>query len=112
VDADVIATPTTTIAILRGQTTNEFTDVVDTPQVWKAGVPASIIERSQRVHGPKDSEDRIVRIFKLRVPRGTGLQKDDRVRDANGVIYIVDNVYEQSNPFWSQDQSADLSLTS
>jgi len=108
----VIATATTTIAILRGQGTNDFGDVVDLPNVVMAGVPASIIERSQRVHGPKDSEDRIIRIYKLRVARGTGVQKDDRVRDSAGRVFIVDNVYQQSNPFWPQDQSADLSLTS
>lgn len=108
----MIATPTTTVTILRGQTVNEFTDVVDTGAPWKTGIPASIIEQRQRVHGPKDSEDRIIRVFKLRVPRGTGIEKDDRVRDADGVIYIVDNVYQQANPFWAQDQSADLSLTS
>lgn len=109
----MIATPTTTGTILRGQSTNEFGDTVDTPTPWKTGVPASIIERSQRVHGPKDSEDRIIRVIKLRVPNGTGLQKDDRFRDdGTGVIYIVDNVYQLSNPFWAQDQSADLSLTS
>ena len=98
--------------ILRGQTTNEFTDIVDTPTPWKTGIPASIIERSQRVSGPNVSDDRIVRIFKLRVPRDTGLKKDDRIRDAAGRTFIVDNVYQQANPFWSQDQSADLSLTS
>jgi hypothetical protein len=108
----MIATPTTSITILRGQGTNSFGDVIDLPVPWKSGIPASIIERSQRVHGPKDSEDRIVRVFKLRVPNGTGLAKDDRVRDASGQVYIVDNVYQQANPFWSQDQSADLSLTS
>lgn len=109
----MIATPTTTGSILRGQTTNDFGDVVDLPTVWKTGIPASLIERSQRVHGPKDSEDRIVRIYKLRVARGTGIQKDDRFRDdSTGRIYIVDNVYEIANPFWPQDQSADLSLTS
>lgn len=108
----MIATPTTTVAILRGQSTNDFGDVVDTATPWKTGIPASLIERTQRVHGPKDSEDRIIRVFKLRVPRGTGLAKDDRIRDAAGQIYIVDNVYQQANPFWAQDQSADLSLTS
>lgn len=108
----MIATPTTTVTILRGQTTDDYGDTVDLPTPVAAGIPASIIERTQKVHGPKDSEDRIVRIFKLRVPRGTGLLKDDRVRDAAGQVYIVDNVYQQSNPFWPQDQSADLSLTS
>lgn len=109
----MIATPTTTGSILRGETTSEFTDVVDTETVVATGIPASIIERTQRVHGPKDSEDRIIRIFKLRIPRNSGLLKNDRFRDdRTGVIYIVDNVYQQANPFWAQDQSADLSLTS
>jgi hypothetical protein len=107
----MIATPTTTVSVLRGQTTDSYGDVVDSDTVVASGIPASIIERTQRVHGPKDSEDRIIRIFKLRVPRGTGLLKDDRVKDAAGQVYIVDNVYQQANPFWSQDQSADLSIT-
>lgn len=108
----MIATPTTTISVLRGTTTNEFGDVIDADTVVLSGIPASIAERTQRVHGPRDSEDRIVRIHKLRVPNGTGIQKGDRVRDATGQVYIVDNVYQQANPFWPQDQSADLSLTS
>lgn len=109
----MIATPTTTGSILRGQGTNAAGDIVDLPNVWKARVPASLIERSQQVIGPKDSDDRIVRRYKLRVARGTGLRKDDRFRDdRTGLIYIVDNVYQQANPFWPQDQSADLSLTS
>lgn len=108
----MIATPTTSVTILRGQGENEFGDVIDLPTPWKTGIPASIIERTQRVHGPKDSEDRIIRIYKLRVPHGTGLAKDDRIRDAAGRVFIVDNVYQTANPFWSQDQSADLSLTS
>jgi hypothetical protein len=108
----VIATPTTTGDILRGQTESDLGDVVDLPTLWKTGVPASIIERSQRVHGPREQDDRIVRIFKLRLPHGTGLEKDDRFRDRRtGRIYIVDNVYQQANPFWPQDESADLSLT-
>lgn len=108
----MIATPTTVIAILRGQATDAYGDTVDLPTPVATGIPASIIERTQRVHGPKDSEDRIVRVYRLRVPRDTGLLKDDRVRDAAGTVYIVDNVYQQANPFWSQDQAADLSLTS
>lgn len=107
----MIATPTTVIDVLRGTTVDEFGDVLDADTVVMSGIRASIIERSQKVRGPEQSEDRIIRTYKLRVPRGTGLLKDDRVRDAAGQIYIVRNVYEQANPFWSQDQSADLSIT-
>lgn len=108
----MIATPTTVITILRGQSTNAGGDVIDLPNVWKTNIPASLIERSQQVIGPSESDDRIVRRYKLRVAHGTGLCKDDRVRDATGRVFIVDNVYQQANPFWAQDQSADLSLTS
>lgn len=107
----MIATPTTTVDVLRGTAVDEFGDVVDADTVVLSGIPASVIERSQRVHGPKDSEDRIIRVLKLRVPNGIGLLKGDRVRDAGGTVYIVDNVYQQANPFWPQDQSADLSIT-
>lgn len=107
----MIATPTTSVTVLRGTTTDAYGDLVDANTVVMTAVPASIIERSQKVHEPKTGEDRIIRIFKLRVPNGTGLRKGDRVRDATGTLYIIDNVYQQANPFWPQDQSADLSLT-
>lgn len=108
----MIAVPTTVITILRGQTTNAGGDIVDLPTPWKTGIPASLIERSQQVIGPTESDDRIVRRYKLRVAHGTGLRKDDRIRTQDGRIFIVDNVYQQANPIWLQDQSADLSLTS
>jgi hypothetical protein len=109
----VIATPTTRVDVLRGTAEDDFGDTVDTDTVVMTDIPASIIERTQRVHEPKDGQDRIVNIAKGRLPRGTGVLKGDRLRDrTTGVIYVVDNVYEQANPFWRQDQSLDLSLTS
>jgi hypothetical protein len=108
----VIATPTTTVDVLRGETTDAYGDTVDSDTVALAAIPASIIERSQKVHAPKSGEDRIIRSFKCRVPNGTGLLKGDRIRDRNtSAVYLIDNVYQQANPFWSQDQTADLSLT-
>lgn len=107
----MIATPTTTITILRGQAENDLGDLVDTTTPWKTGIRASIIERTRRVHEPHTFDDRIVRYYKLRIPRDTGLLKDDRVRDVTGRLFVVDAVYQQDNPFWAQDQSADLSLT-
>jgi hypothetical protein len=107
----VIATPTTRVDVLRGTTTNDYEDVVDADTVVLTGIPASIIERSQRIHEPKDGQNRIVRIAKGRVPHGTGVLKGDRLRTTDGTVYVIDNVYQQANPFWQQDQSLDLSLT-
>lgn len=108
----MIATATTRVDVMRGTATNAYGDTVDATTVVMAGIPASIIERSRRVHEPKDGQDRIVRIAKARVPHGTGVLKGDRLRDtATGTVYVIDNVYQQANPFWRQDQSLDLSLT-
>ena len=108
----MIATPTTRVDVLRGTTVNDYEDVVESDTVVLSGIPASIIERSQRVHEPKDGQDRIVRVTKARMPHGTGVLKGDRLRDrATGTVYVIDNVYQQANPFWRQDQSLDLSLT-
>jgi hypothetical protein len=109
----MIATPTTTVDVLRGTTTNAYGDEIDADTVvpGMTGLPASIIEQRQRPHQPKDSEDRIVRYFKGRMNRGLDVRKGDRLRDATGTVYIVENLYQQANPFWSQDLSFDLSLT-
>lgn len=110
----MIATPTTTVDVLRGTTTNEFDDVLDanTPAPGLTGIPASITERSQKVHEPKNSEDRIVRNFKGRLPYGTALLKGDRLRDrATGTVYVVDNLYQRPKLFARHDLAVDLSLT-
>jgi len=112
----VIGTPTTTVDVLRGTTTNAFGDVVDADTVvpGMTGLAASIIEQRQKVHAPKDSpaQDRIVRVFKGRMQRGLDVRKGDRLRDAAGAVYLIDNLYQQANPFWRQDLTFDLSLTS
>jgi len=108
----VIATPTTIVDVLRGTSTDEFGDVVDLDTVAIPAVPASIIEQRQRPHQPRDGEDRNIRYFKGRVPRGTGITKGDRLRDTKtGSVYVVESVYQQANPFWAQDQSMDLVTT-
>lgn len=111
----MIATPTTTVDVLRGTTVNEWGDTVDADTVVPGlvNLPASIIEQRQKVHAPKDvpAQDRIVRIFKGRMQHGLDVRKGDRLRDATGAIYLVDNLYQQANPFWQQDLTFDLSLT-
>ncbi len=110
----MIATPTDYVDVLGGTTTNAYGDEIDADTVVPGleNLPASIIEQRQRPHQPKDSEDRIVRYFKGRMQRGLPIVKGNRLRSrTTGAIYVVENLYQQSNPFWSQDLSFDLSLT-
>lgn len=108
----MIATPTTSVDVLRGTGTDALGDTVDSDTAVLTAVPASIIEQRQKPHQPRDGEDRNIRYFKGRVPRGTGVLKGDRLRDrTSGAYYVVESVYSQANPFWGQDQSMDLSAT-
>ena len=108
----MIATPTTTVDVLRGTTVDAVGDTIDSDTAVLTAVPASIIEQRQRPHQPREGEDRNVRYFKGRVPRGTGVAKGDRLRDrTSGTYYVVESVYQQADPFWAQDQSMDLSTT-
>ena len=108
----MIATPTTSVDVLRGTEEDAVGDLVDSDTAVLTAVPASIIEQRQKPHQPRDGEDRNVRYFKGRVPRGTGVLKGDRLHDrVSGTYYVVESVYQQANPFWPQDQSMDLSTT-
>ncbi len=107
----MIAVPTTTVDVLRGSTTDAWADTVDADTVVLSTIPASIIEQRQRNHEPKDDQDRTVRIFKARLPHGTDVRSGDRLRDAGGTVYVIDNVYLQANPWWKPDRALDLSIT-
>lgn len=108
----MIATPTTSVDVLRGTEPDAVGDLIDSDTVVLTAIPASIIEQRQKPHQPRDGEDRNIRYFKGRVPRGTGVLKGDRLRDrVSGTYYVVESVYQQANPFWGQDQSMDLSTT-
>jgi hypothetical protein len=105
-------TPTTVVDVLRGTTTNEYGDTIDANTVAISGLPMSIIEQSRKVYGPNVSQDRVVRTHKGRAAKGSGLLKGDRLRDRNGgQVYVIAEVYQQANPYWSQPQSCDLIVT-
>ena len=109
----MIATPTTTVSILRGSETNYAGDEVDSDTVHTAGIPASLIEQSRLTTQPVEGGSRTVRRTQLRVPNGTDLTTDDRIKDdRTGETYSVVDVHRPRNAALPFDLTAELLLTS
>lgn len=107
-----IALATTTLAVLRGTTTDAYGDDVDTDTPVAAGIPAALTEQSRRVTTREDPTPRIVRYAVARVAAGTDIQDQDRVRDERtGAVYIVDAVSSMANPAATADLRLDLRRT-
>lgn len=106
------AIATTTIAVLRGTTTDAYDDEVDTDTPVASGIPAALTEQSRRVTTRDDPTPRIVRYAVARVAVGTDVTDQDRVRDERtGAIYSVDAVSSMANPAAAADIRLDLRRT-
>jgi hypothetical protein len=107
-----IAIATTTIAILRGTTTDVWGDEADTDTVVSTGIPASLTEQSRRVTTRDDPTPRIVRYAVARVAADTDVTDQDRVRDERtGQVYSIDAVSSMANPAAVADIRLDLRRT-
>lgn len=106
------AVATTLLTVLRGTTTDAYGDEQDTDTPVQTGVPASLVEQSRRVTTRDDPTPRIVRYAVARVPAGTDITDQDRVRDERtGAVYIVDAVSGMDNPALQVDRRLDLRRT-
>lgn len=106
------AVANTKVDILRGTTTDAWGDEQDTDTVVHSNVPASLTEQSRRVTTRDDPTPRIVRYAVARVPAGTDVTDQDRVRDQRtGAVYIVDAVSGMDNPALRVDRRLDLRRT-
>lgn len=85
---------TTTVSILGGVIPDDgFGDPADNSTVSASGIPASIIERARQSTGYRDGIPRVVRTVDCRLPAGTVVTEDSRIRDENtGQIYIIDSI--------------------
>lgn len=107
-----VAIATTTLAVLRGTTTNAWGDEQDTDTPHQTGIPAALTEQSRRVTTRDDPTPRIVRYAVARVAAGTDVTDQDRVRDERtGAIYTVDAVSSMANPALTADLRLDLRRT-
>lgn len=92
-------TATTTVAITRGETTDDYGDPIEANTVVAAGVPASILEQQSRAQRPVDGRTDNVRSYTMRVRTNVTVLRDDRVHDEQtGVVYTIDEVVTPVNP--------------
>ena len=107
-----VAIATTTIAILRGTSTDAWGDEQDTGTPHATGIPAALTEQTRRVTTRDDPTPRIVRYAVARVSAGTDVTDQDRVQDERtGAVYIVDAVSSMANPALTADLRLDLRRT-
>lgn len=101
--------PTTTVDILRGETTDAYGDPADAATPAASGVPASIIETSRRIFLPAESRLTKVRIFTGRVRPEVDVREGDRLRDTTTAsIYLVEAVSRPASPIGAADARLDL----
>jgi hypothetical protein len=106
------AIATTTLTVLRGTTTDVYGDEQDTDTPVATGVIASLVEQSRRVTTRENPTPRIVRYAVARVPAGTDIRDQDRVRDERtGAVYIVEAPSSMANPAMAVDLRLDLRRT-
>lgn len=106
------AIATTQLTVLRGTATDEYGDEQDTDTVVARNIPASLTEQSRRVTTRDDPTPRIIRTTIARVPAGTDIQDQDRVRDQRtGFTYIVDAPSSMASPAMAVDLRLDLRRT-
>lgn len=105
----MIAPANTTVAVLGGTTTNYAGDVVDAATAIVTGVPAFLSERSRTATRPVDGNPRTVRYATARVPVGTAVVKDNRVRDERtSAVYLVQSVYTPRDQQYPADMQLEL----
>lgn len=106
---------TTWVTVLRGVTTDLYADISDTPT--EAGtdaqtrIPASLIEGSRSSRTPSSGTPRVVRYIVCRLPAGTDVTEDDRIRDERtGRIYSISAVTKPSAVGITPELRLDLTL--
>jgi hypothetical protein len=96
--------PTTTAAVLRGTTTDSYGDPTDAATVYLSGLPAAIQEQTRRVYGDSAGQDRTIRFSACRLPYGTDVVEDDRIKDeTTGVIYAIEELTANTSPVHAAD---------
>ncbi len=87
------ALATTTVSILRGTTTDDVGDEVDTGDVYASGIIAALIEKNHTTWDRATQQRRTVRVITCTLPSGTDVTSEDRIRDEKtGYVYAITDV--------------------
>jgi hypothetical protein len=103
----------TRVSILTGTTTDSWGDTVDstTPSSNPAqrGIPASLIERGKTITTPEQPTPRVIRTHVARLPAGTPVGAEDRLRDdITGTVYAITAVTAETGVGRVPDVRLDL----
>jgi hypothetical protein len=97
------------VSVLRGTTTNDYLDEVDTAAVHASGIPAFLTETAARTFDPATQTPRVVRTVTATVPSTTDVTETDRLRDdTRGVTYAVEVVHRPDVPGLTADLRLEL----
>lgn len=98
-----------TVSILRGTSTNEYGDEVDSDTVVASGIPASIVVRSKSSSDPSTQVSRVIQQVVGVVGSNVDIQDTDRLRDdTNGITYAIESVIQANGPGHTPDLQLDL----
>lgn len=101
--------PTTTVSILRGTTTNDAGDVLDSNTVVYSGIPASVMERTRNGIDTLTQDPRVYHYTTMRVAAGTDILDTDRILDeSTQLMYAVTDVARLASPVHTPDIRVDL----
>lgn len=103
----------TRATILTGTTTSEWGDTVDsnTPSTNPAqrGFPAAITEAGKTISTPEQTVPRVIRTHIARLPAGTPVGSQDRLRDdITGTVYAITAVTAETGVGLAPDVRLDL----
>jgi hypothetical protein len=106
----MLALANTKITVLRGETTNEYGDQVDTEEPFKRDIPASLIEQTKQLFDLASGTPRTIKLFTCRVNNNTNISLTDRIKDqSTNAIYAIDNISTPTGPTNASDMRLDLS---
>jgi hypothetical protein len=91
----------TTVTLLGGRSANEFGDLVDEALVQAQGVPACIVEVSERAWDPASQVPRTVRNITGWIPAWAGVmagfEGQQIVDEKTGDVFFIEDIVRPSN---------------
>lgn len=103
------ALATTKVTILRGTTTDEVGDVLDTATPYKTGIIAALIEVNATTWDAATQQRRTVRRIDLTLPSTTDLLSSDQILDEEtGYVYSITQLTQPNAPGLTPDLTAVL----